>query len=99
MRSIFGWSYPPGAANDPSAPYNQVDPPCGVCGHDCEACICPECPVCGAQGDPGCYDAHGLERTPAQVDSLREAEARWEAENAALSEAMFRAYGSPEESP
>lgn len=21
----FGWSYPPGAANDPSAPYNQTD--------------------------------------------------------------------------
>jgi hypothetical protein len=23
--SKFGWSYPPGAANDPNAPYNQVD--------------------------------------------------------------------------
>ena len=22
---IFGWSYPPGAANDPYAPYNQTD--------------------------------------------------------------------------
>lgn len=24
--SRFGWSYPPGAANDPSAPYNQDYP-------------------------------------------------------------------------
>lgn len=24
-ENIFGWSYPPGAANDPSAPYNQSD--------------------------------------------------------------------------
>ena len=23
--SKFGWSYPPGAANDPNAPYNQTD--------------------------------------------------------------------------
>ena len=23
--SKFGWSYPPGAANDPYAPYNQAD--------------------------------------------------------------------------
>jgi len=23
MSNIFGWSYPPGAANDPNAPYNQ----------------------------------------------------------------------------
>lgn len=25
--SIFGWSYPPGAAGDPFAPYNQTDEP------------------------------------------------------------------------
>ena len=25
--SVFGWSYPAGAANDPSAPYNQTDEP------------------------------------------------------------------------
>jgi hypothetical protein len=31
-RSIFGWSYPPGAENDPNAPYNQPDPvPCKRC--------------------------------------------------------------------
>lgn len=27
---IFGWSYPPGAANDPLAPYNQTDEPIGL---------------------------------------------------------------------
>ena len=34
--SKFGWSYPPGAAGDPYAPYNQVedDMHCGVCGAD-----------------------------------------------------------------
>ena len=26
-KSMFGWSYPPGAANDPSAPYNQEEEP------------------------------------------------------------------------
>jgi len=33
-RSVFGWDYPPGAANDPNAPWNQEDPP-------------EECPMCG----------------------------------------------------
>ena len=28
---IFGWSYPPGAAGDPTAPYNQ-EYYCEVCG-------------------------------------------------------------------
>lgn len=37
-RDPFGWSYPPGAENDPMAPYNQHDPPpCRDCGHDSEA--------------------------------------------------------------
>lgn len=35
-RSIFGWDYPPGAENDPNAPYNQVDEDdietCEICG-------------------------------------------------------------------
>lgn len=36
----FGWSLPPGAANDPAAPYNQPDPP-----------ACPECEHPIADGD------------------------------------------------
>lgn len=31
---IFGWSYPPGAANDPNAPYNQTDVPLDLCDHN-----------------------------------------------------------------
>ena len=27
MSRKFGWSYPPGAANDPAAPYNMEEPP------------------------------------------------------------------------
>lgn len=54
MRSMFGWSYPPGAASDPLAPYNQVDCDCEVCGVDADSCTCPECGVCGAYGDPEC---------------------------------------------
>ena len=36
--SKFGWSYPPGAENDPFAPWNQEDPP-------------DACPVCDAAND------------------------------------------------
>jgi hypothetical protein len=58
-RGMFGWSYPPGAASDPNAPWNQEDPPCDICKRDPFDCICPECPVCGACGDPLCYDEKG----------------------------------------
>ncbi len=36
MNGKFGWSYPPGAANDPMAPYNQQedDEHCVFCGAD-----------------------------------------------------------------
>lgn len=58
MRSIFGWSYPPGAENDPYAPYNQDSEPCAVCGRDDMECECPECPVCGEVGYPDCWVHH-----------------------------------------
>lgn len=52
--SKFGWSYPPGAANDPMAPYNQSGPPCEVCGKDPAGgpggCDCPACNGCDAVG-------------------------------------------------
>lgn len=56
------------------------DYPCAVCGKDLDDCICPECPVCGQVGDPGCYDNHGLVRTQEQVTSFNKAEAKF-AEN------------------
>ena len=75
--SVFGWSYPAGAANDPFAPYNQTDEPCGCCGRFPDDCICPECPTCGSVGDPDCYDKHGMVRSQAQIESLAHAEAEW----------------------
>jgi hypothetical protein len=78
--SIFGWSYPPGAANDPSAPYNQDgSDACEVCGQSVDACICPECPVCECCGDPACYDQHGLVRSLAQVEGRAALDAAYEA--------------------
>lgn len=84
---IFGWSYPPGAANDPNAPYNQTDDgPCDVCGQSLDHCICPECSVCFGVGDPKCYwptqDNHGLVRSFAQVALKAEAEHQWDLDNA-----------------
>lgn len=77
-RNIFGWSYPPGAANDPNAPWNQTDQPCDICGKFPDDCICPECPSCGQIGELQCYDGfpagapnnHGLVRTAEQIASF-----------------------------
>ncbi len=47
------------------APYpSWYDDPqiCEVCGNDAGDCTCPECPVCGVQGDPSCYTTHMVER-------------------------------------
>jgi hypothetical protein len=32
-----------------------VDEPCAVCAIGVEDCLCPECPMCGEQGNPKCY--------------------------------------------
>jgi hypothetical protein len=50
---MTGWNLPPGC-NVRDLP-GAVDQPCAVCAQDPADCICPECPVCGATGDPGCY--------------------------------------------
>ena len=55
-HSKFGWSYPPGAANDPLAPYNQEGGPCEVCGQNPDGdCQCSECPIHKEAGNPACY--------------------------------------------
>ena len=60
-----GFNLPPGVTVS-MLPGNEPCGPCEVCGGDPEsvtgrfACICPECPECGAFGDPACYPAHGL---------------------------------------
>ena len=51
---MTGWNYPPGVTGN--EPYLTGDEgPCECCGHDVTDCICPECPVCGSQGDQRCY--------------------------------------------
>jgi len=72
--SIFGWSYPPGC----SGPPDDTEFPCAVCGNFADDCICPECPVCGAQGYDFCYKGHGMVRSEAQEYSLAWNEAHWE---------------------
>jgi len=44
-----------------------ADNPCEMCGNHPDNCICPECPVCQAYGDPACYKNHGLICTSAQI--------------------------------
>jgi hypothetical protein len=74
-RSIFGWSYPPGAANDPNAPWNQEEGPCAVCCKPVDACVCPECPTCGEVGEPACYAVgeHGMKLSREQAIGRQEA--------------------------
>jgi hypothetical protein len=36
-----------------------ADTPCQVCGQWPDSCICPECPSCGEQGNPRCYEDCG----------------------------------------
>ena len=63
MRNIFGWDLPPGVS------MRDIDPPespCAVCGEFADNCICPDCPRCGCQGDPSCYERHGMTRSAEQ---------------------------------
>lgn len=91
--NFFGWSYPPGAANDLRAPWNQGEPPCEVCGKDIDDCICSECPKCGEYGNPDCYEHHGLVRTEEQIASMAEIEARKKADDEAICR-MERTYAT-----
>ena len=59
--SKFGWSYPPGAENDPFAPWHREDPPetCPMCGEsnseadDADADCYPYCSEECAKQDDG----------------------------------------------
>ena len=55
-RSMFGWSLPPGCTQRMIDEAYGDDRPCECCGYDPAECICQECPVCNATGDPQCYD-------------------------------------------
>lgn len=39
---------------------------CEICKRCGDACVCPECKVCGVHGDPRCYVQHGMELNEAQ---------------------------------
>jgi len=69
---MTGWNMPPGCNYRDIDAALGLDQPCEVCGKLEEDCICPECPVCHAHGDPKCYEHHGLVRTEEQIDSLEE---------------------------
>lgn len=69
-RSIFGWDLPPGCTHRQIEEAAGFDLPCLICGLVPDECICPECPVCSAYGDPKCYLEHGLRRTEEQKFSL-----------------------------
>ena len=52
------WDYSPGYSGEP----DDWDWGCQVCGQHVDDCTCPICPVCGIQGDPDCYENHGLKK-------------------------------------
>jgi hypothetical protein len=56
------WSYLPRYVVDPS----DEEVGCGCCGVELTSCLCPECPTCGATGDPRCYWEHGLVMPPGE---------------------------------
>ena len=68
MRSIFGWSLPPGCSMQDINALSE-EGPCAVCGQYEDCCICPECRECSSVGDPACYEHHGLARTDQQVSA------------------------------
>lgn len=60
MRSIFGWSYPPGMNSVPA----DDDVTCEVCwlpydGSSKDICECPTCDICGEFGYIDCYVSNG----------------------------------------
>jgi hypothetical protein len=63
---MAGWNLPPGCTDADIERAYGGEGPCAVCGQALEACVCPECGTCGAQGDPKCYADHGLRLSKAQ---------------------------------
>ena len=72
-RNIFGWSLPPGVTQRQIDEAYGQEGPCAVCRKSVDMCICPECGVCEAQGDPKCYTEHNLKLDRAQAISRQEA--------------------------
>ena len=73
-RGIFGWDLPPGVSlRDIEAAMGDDEERCEVCGAPAYDCVCPECPRCGVQGDPACYERHGMTRTLKQIERMQKA--------------------------
>lgn len=55
---MTGWNLPPGCSVADIDRAAGIGVPCEVCGGDPDGdtCVCQECPVCQACGDPACYD-------------------------------------------
>jgi hypothetical protein len=94
MRNPFGWSLPPGCTHRHIDEAFGIDRPCEICGGnpDANECICPECTVCGAYGDPYCYEKGHLTLNIAQYMQLKELEAAWKEEADAMAEAQYQDY-------
>lgn len=76
------------------SPPDYDDYPCEVCGEFEDNCICPECPVCGNVGYPGCYRDHGkrnLKRSEIQKFYLECNQREW-AEEARLENFYWDQY-------
>lgn len=86
--SIFGWSLPPGCYTLPGEMYDET---CMLCGKDAGDCECPECPVCGVQGDLRCYDEGHMVMTKEQLTRKETVEKEWEedARKTAEAEAQY----------
>jgi hypothetical protein len=56
MKSTHG-NLPPGVTNSMIESAAGGEGPCPCCGRALDACVCPECEVCGAQGDFRCYES------------------------------------------
>lgn len=67
---MTGYNLPPGCTVADIERAMGTDQPCAMCGQSADECCCPECPECGAYGDPHCYECHGLVRTPVQDQAL-----------------------------
>ena len=65
-------------SGQPISPEIEEDP-CEMCSQPVDGCICPECPVCGAAGDPVCYQEHDLVESEEQIRSRQMVEA-WESQ-------------------
>ena len=72
---MTGFNLPPGCSVR-DIPGNQPTH-CDVCGQLDDACVCPECPTCSANGDPDCYreecdGGHGLRLNKQQIKGRTE---------------------------